>query len=64
VTASVELWPGHSTTEAELIEQVRNHLAAYKAPKRIRFVESIERSPSGKVDYARHRRETAEWMGQ
>jgi len=62
VTATVELWPGKSATEQELIEHVRARLAAYKAPRRIRFVESLERSPSGKVDYARHRADTAAWL--
>ncbi|MHB8681991.1 MAG: acyl-CoA synthetase [Acidimicrobiales bacterium] len=62
VTAAVELWPGKSASEAELVEQVREHLAAYKSPKRIRFVESIERAPSGKVDYKLHREAMAEFL--
>jgi acyl-CoA synthetase (AMP-forming)/AMP-acid ligase II len=61
VAAAVELRPGTSATEAELIEHVRAHLAAFKAPKRVHFVETIGRSPAGKVDYARHRAETTEW---
>ena len=31
--------------------------------KRVRFVESIGRSPSGKVDYAKLREESVEWAG-
>jgi acyl-CoA synthetase (AMP-forming)/AMP-acid ligase II len=61
VTAVVELRPGKTASEPQLVEHVRGRLAAYKAPKRVRFVESIGRSPAGKVDYARHRSETAEW---
>jgi acyl-CoA synthetase (AMP-forming)/AMP-acid ligase II len=61
VAAVVELRPGASATEAELVEHVRGHLAAFKAPKRVHFVETIGRSPAGKVDYARHRAETTEW---
>jgi fatty-acyl-CoA synthase len=61
VAAVVELRPGASATEAELIEHVRGHLAAFKAPKRVQFVETIGRSPAGKVDYARHRAEATEW---
>ena len=61
VAAAVELRPGSSATEAELIEHVRGQLAAFKAPKRVHFVPTIGRSPAGKVDYARHRAETAEW---
>ena len=60
VTAAVELLPGAETTEAELIEHVRGRLAAYKAPRHIRFVDSIGRSPAGKVDYGRHRTEMSE----
>ncbi len=30
--------PGRSATEAELVEHVRGHLAAFKAPKRVHFV--------------------------
>lgn len=61
VTAAVELNPGATVSEEELIEHVKSQLAGYKAPKRIRFVGSIGRAPTGKVDYARHRAEMAEW---
>jgi 3-oxocholest-4-en-26-oate---CoA ligase len=61
VAAAVELRPGSSLTEAELIEHVRGHLAAFKAPKRVHFVQTIGRSPAGKVDYARIRAETTAW---
>jgi acyl-CoA synthetase (AMP-forming)/AMP-acid ligase II len=61
VAAVVELRPGQSATEAELVDHVRAHLAAFKAPRRVRFVETIGRSPAGKVDYARLRAETTEW---
>jgi len=61
VAAAVELRPGASTDEAELVEHVRGRLAAFKAPKRVHFVETIARSPAGKVDYARLRSETAAW---
>ena len=37
--------------ESELIQHVRAGLAAYKAPKRVVWVDTIERSPSGKADY-------------
>ena len=64
VVAVVELAPGippDPTTEKSVIDHVKAKLAGYKAPRRVRFVASIGRSPSGKVDYARHRRQTAEW---
>ena len=31
---------------------VKQHLAGYKAPKRVLFVDSIGRAANGKVDYA------------
>jgi acyl-CoA synthetase (AMP-forming)/AMP-acid ligase II len=61
VSAAVQLEQGGAATEEELIAWVRARLAAYKAPKRVRFVDTVGRSPSGKVDYGRHRREMAEW---
>jgi len=36
-------------TEAELIEHCRARLAAYKAPKAVRFVDEIPKSPVGKL---------------
>jgi fatty-acyl-CoA synthase len=46
-----------------VIEHVRGRLAGYKAPRRVHLVSTIGRSPAGKVDYARHRAETADWAG-
>ncbi len=46
-----------------VIEHVKSKLASYKAPRRVRLVPSIGRSPSGKVDYNRHRAEASEWAG-
>ncbi len=50
------------TSEA-VIGHVKERLAGYKAPKQVRLVDTIGRSPAGKVDYARHRAESAEWAG-
>jgi acyl-CoA synthetase (AMP-forming)/AMP-acid ligase II len=66
IVALVELassTPSDSVTSEMVIEHVKSKLAGYKAPRRVRFVDTIGRSPSGKVDYARHRGETAEWAG-
>jgi fatty-acyl-CoA synthase len=38
--------------EAELVAHVRQHLAGYKAPKRIMLVPEVPRAPNGKADYA------------
>jgi acyl-CoA synthetase (AMP-forming)/AMP-acid ligase II len=51
VTAVVELRPGAAAEEGSLRHFVRERLAGYKVPKRIVFVESVGRSPSGKADY-------------
>jgi len=62
VAAAVELQPGTpAPSEKDLVTHVKERLAGFKAPKRIRFVTSIERSPAGKIDYARHRSEMTEW---
>ena len=42
---------GSSVAEAAVIEHVKANLAAYKAPRRVVFVEQFVRSPSGKADY-------------
>ncbi len=46
--AFVELKPGASTTEAELIEHCRAHLARFKAPKRVVFGE-LPKTSTGKI---------------
>jgi 3-oxocholest-4-en-26-oate---CoA ligase len=51
--------PGQPS-EADLISHVKARLAGYKAPRRIRVVDTIGRAPNGKVDYARHRNESIE----
>jgi fatty-acyl-CoA synthase len=51
VTALVELRPGCRADTETLRGFVKERLAAYKAPKTVVLVESVGRSPSGKVDY-------------
>ena len=51
VTAIVELRPGAAPGPGRLVEHVRGRLAGYKTPKHVLVVESIGRSPNGKVDY-------------
>ncbi|MGH8997389.1 MAG: AMP-binding enzyme, partial [Acidimicrobiales bacterium] len=65
VVAAVELRPEvdrDSVTGEEIQRYVSTRLAAYKAPRRVRFVDSIGRSPSGKMDYGRHRKEAEDWV--
>jgi acyl-CoA synthetase (AMP-forming)/AMP-acid ligase II len=49
VKAVVVLRPGAARDEAALIARVRQHLAGYKAPKSVDFVDSIPRNPAGKI---------------
>ncbi len=52
VTAVIERRPGvPGIDHSELAEWVKKRLAAYKAPRRFVEVDSIGRSPAGKVDY-------------
>jgi fatty-acyl-CoA synthase len=51
ICAVVQAAPGGTIDEAAAIEHVRSRLARYKAPRRLVVVDSIGRSPAGKVDY-------------
>ena len=51
ITAVVELNPGYQLEELELKDFSRNHLAAYKIPKRILARPTLDRAPNGKADY-------------
>ena len=63
VTAVVELEDGAEIDEAEVISGLREHLAAYKAPKRILTIDTIGRAPNAKVDYKRLKRHAADELG-
>ena len=54
---------GGTPAEAELIGHVKDQLASYKAPRRVRAVATIGRAPNGKVDYKRHRAESMDDLG-
>jgi acyl-CoA synthetase (AMP-forming)/AMP-acid ligase II len=51
VVAVVALRPGSAAGEGDLVEHTRSHLAAYKAPKRVVFVDHVVRGANGKPDY-------------
>jgi acyl-CoA synthetase (AMP-forming)/AMP-acid ligase II len=59
IVAVVEPRPGSSIDEAALISHTKEHLAGYKAPKRVLEVPTVGRADNGKVDYKRHRTEAA-----
>ncbi len=63
VTAVVELQADASIDEADVIDHVRKHIAAYKAPRHVVVVPTIGRSPAGKVDYAGLRTKAIEDLG-
>jgi acyl-CoA synthetase (AMP-forming)/AMP-acid ligase II len=50
VKACVQMRPGKSSSEADLIEHTRARIASYKKPKSIDFVESLPRLFNGKID--------------
>ena len=52
--------PDAGPTEPEIIDHVKQRLAGYKAPRRVRVVDTIGRAPNGKVDYRRHRSQSIE----
>ncbi len=52
VAAVVEPRAGTSPTLEELQEHSRTELASFKLPRRLHLVERMQRSPSGKADYA------------
>ena len=49
VVAVVVSRPGQTVTEAEVIAHCRAHLAGFKVPKRVVFLEALPKNPSGKV---------------
>jgi fatty-acyl-CoA synthase len=51
VTAVVQTRRGEVPTTDELVEFAGQHLARYKLPRAILFVDEMVRSPSGKADY-------------
>jgi len=51
VVAVVQLAEGSVGDEASIVSHASEHIARYKLPKQVVFVERIERSPSGKADY-------------
>jgi fatty-acyl-CoA synthase len=49
--------------EDDVIAHVKTRLASYKAPRRVLTTETIGRSPAGKVDYSRLRKEAVQRIG-
>jgi acyl-CoA synthetase (AMP-forming)/AMP-acid ligase II len=51
VVAIVRIREGHEVDDEALRAAAAQHIARYKLPKEIRYVDEIVRSPSGKADY-------------
>ncbi|QGQ45561.1 class I adenylate-forming enzyme family protein [Metabacillus sediminilitoris] len=49
ICAHVVLREGHMVTEQELIDLCKSHLASFKKPKQLHIVESLPKSPYGKI---------------
>ncbi|MEE2763184.1 MAG: malonyl-CoA synthase [Pseudomonadota bacterium] len=49
VTAVVVLQPGKTLEEGDVVKSLADHLAKYKQPKRVFFVEALPRNTMGKV---------------
>jgi fatty-acyl-CoA synthase len=51
VVAVVRVRDGFEADDAALLGEAQRHIARYKLPKTIKYVDHIVRSPSGKADY-------------
>ncbi len=51
VVAVASCSPPDAMAEADLIDFTREHLAGYKLPKQVVFVDRVQRAPNGKADY-------------
>jgi fatty-acyl-CoA synthase len=49
VAAVVVVKAGQSLTQQEVIDYCNQHMAAFKAPKRVVFAEGLPKNPSGKL---------------
>ena len=64
VTALVQLRPGAQATADDVRAFCRSHIAAYKVPKEVLFVDVVPRTPVGKVDYPQVKERALELLGQ
>jgi fatty-acyl-CoA synthase len=49
VTAVIVVKPGAALDEAAVLRHCQQHLAVFKAPKRVLFVDALPKNPSGKL---------------
>ena len=51
VIAVVSLETNKDISEDELVNSTRNYIAGYKLPKKVIFVDEVQRAPNGKANY-------------
>jgi fatty-acyl-CoA synthase len=51
VVAVVSVEKNKQINEADLVESTRQFIAGYKLPKKVIFVEEVQRAPNGKANY-------------
>ena len=49
IVAVVAIKPGEEMTEEEVVDHCKQHLASYKKPKSVDFIDALPRNPAGKV---------------
>jgi long-chain acyl-CoA synthetase len=49
IKAVLALKPGHSLTSDELVAYCKEHLAAYKYPRVVEFMDALPKGPTGKI---------------
>ena len=59
VKAFVVLREGEKASESDIIEYCRKHIASYKKPKRVEFIDALPRLPNKKIDKKQLR--AADW---
>ena len=62
IKAVVSLAPGHSATDDELIDFCKDHIASYKKPKSVDFVDEIPKNNYGKI--VKHELRAPYWEGK
>ncbi|WP_255547970.1 fatty acid--CoA ligase [Erythrobacter ani] len=62
VKACIVVKEGQNLSEADVIAHAREHIAGYKCPKSVDFIEALPRNPSGKI--LRRELRAAYWEGK
>ena len=63
VVAVVELEEGQALTKDDVVNHAKSHLAHYKAPREVVFVDSLKREATGKIDLVALRKRALAELG-